>query len=493
MSLELIQRVGMGQTQELSAIEKDSIFAATDCWETHPHQTLSFPLSALLASFNVTPADIQRKLGKSLPEQTGGVNAQVELEFVVVSPEEMARLDQDEKYGVLSGGCIFISSAVPEEYLAMVVANLGFLGKISEQNNPLKNIIDASTIGVDERRHWTANILDITLAEKFFSEDPGAFQRYLAWRKKIERTDFFRNPEIDDIVKKKIERRVFNRTTHPTQRSLAAKRSWVLGGMLESFGSQMVDQNARMLGISKADILVRRFAQAEEFDPNLMITLCRYLMNPSNGVKKTERARRVRVVDLNAIDGNLNELSAQAHLLTQPIAGDLALLDSDPGRNPNLYRVRPQAIRSFEPLTDRIAYFTRAGLLKSGLTKATLEFLKAAAAQLPDSKATTPTPLVLGEGKENDILTKKTRAIEAEMAKIQAALDQFIQLRIRFHDSNLIDCVPGELERNYFALLRRLEELETQLKGLESALSSLATVKAVLTEQRALLSAISVE
>lgn len=488
MELDMIQTQTVTQRLELEDGEKEKVANALLYWETKPHSEIKFPLKVMYDALGIKdPQSGMLTAGFAAGEKDQQEKAnEFAAEFVVLTAEEIASLDPDEKHGVLMGDCIFISDQVPEDYIPMVVANLGFLKRMDD-NQALKEIVKDSSLDIDTSRHWTANILDIVLASRQFAENPQEKEKYLAWRKKIERSDFFNNEIISQVLREKTRYREFKRTTHPVQRSLWAKKSWIFSGILYSFGSRMVDENARMLGISKSDIIIRRVCDKydEQFDPETMCRMIDFIS--AHPERKQQGYRTIRFVDFGQAGEMAGMMADQAGLLTPEIMGDAAVLEAT--SDPKVYILRPFFRKSLEAFQDRIAYFTRAGLLRSGMDKQMLAFLKSTARLLGAPAGDEKVKLQLGSGEEPAKIAVRKAEIERKLQEIDQAYERFIKLRIKFTDMQAVDYLPGKLEQNYFKLLAMREKLEDELKEMQEAESSIGEVNQLLAEQKALLAA----
>jgi hypothetical protein len=486
MRMDLSPRLEQRQLLSLELFDDDErgkIAWALELWETRPHTEMHFPVSVLSDALGIKSS----QLTPLLPP-TGGSGGsesnerEFSAEFVIVSAEEIRMLDPEEQCGVLLGNCIFVSDQVPEQYLPMVVANLGFLREIGG-NDALKDVVKVAHLDMDVSRHWTANLLDILLANQNFADDPEERTNYLAWRKKLERTDFFNNSIIDEFLRQKNKYREFKRTVHPLQRSKMARLSWIFSGVLSSFGLNMVDRDARMMRVSKPDLIVRRLCDryTDQFDANTMCEVIDFIMTNSQVGRKN--AKTVRYVDFRG-----TALAGQAYLLTEDVVGQMASV-LEPTTSQNIYIVKPQAARTLEALKDRIAYFTRQGLLNSGINRNMLAFVKSVSRTL-DQGGAERLRLELGSGEEAQQIAERVTEIEAKIAQIDHACEGFIKLRADFNTMVSVEYLPGELEANYRKLLLLRDQLQVEMTELTGAQSSLRGVEKVLQEQRALIEAL---
>lgn len=462
--------------QELEPPEKAMIENAARFWEKGQHFTMQFPLSVMIEAMGA-------KQGESAKTALAKGD-QFQAEFVKLTKAEINELDEGEHYGSQVGDYIFVSDQVPDEYLPMVVANLGFLREIGD-NNPLQQCLGDSGIDVDTTNHWTANLLDIMLAEQAFADDPEQLKKFLAWRKGIERTEFFRNPLIGEILKKREGLKNYRRTTHPMQRSFHSRQSWEFSGMLYALGKRAVDENIRLLGIAKPDIILRTVCDkyGEDFDPEYMLELMDYTDNHME--TRREHCRQKNFIDLSKAGDKKKQLVSQAELLTADAVGEAAIMDST--QDPFVYDLRPFHGRSLEALKNKIVFFARQGLLASGLTRKLLAFtLKAAKAthdQGPDA-----IELELGSGHEGRNLALQKIKLRCKIDEIQQALDRFIQLRIKLTDMDAVKYVPGKLEESYWQLIKLQGEQQAKLDEIGEAEKTLEEFTALIKEQRSLLS-----
>ncbi len=478
MHLEMDMRPTVTGRMELEPPDRDRIKKALMLWETHPHLEMNFPLAVIVDS-------LCKRKGTSVPAGAIAPDKTFNAEFVKITQAEINQLDPEENYGVLIGDMIFISDAVPEEYYPMVIANLGFLKHLGE-NEAMRGMADKFDTDVDTTRHWSANMLDILLAEQYFAEDPEEYKKFLAWRKKIERTDFFRNGLVDDFLRKETLYKQYKRTTHPMERAFYAKRSWELGGLLSMMGQRAIDENARMIGVSIPDVIIRKLCDVyrEDFDPEYMSRLIDFISEKKQKTRHEARDRwKIDLKDLPAEEQT--KLASQAELLTRDAVGDMYLLEGGENHDDS-YLLKPFAAKSFEVLKDRIVFFLRKGLLDSGLSRKLLAFtLKCG--QVMAEHGPEAVEIMVGEGKEETKLRLHRHAIGKEMEKIQAAMDRFIQLRIKFTDLETANYIPGQLEENYRKLLLLYGKYEAEMEKINEILNSLDELAALMREQRSLL------
>lgn len=468
------------QKMELEPPDREKIAKAMSLWESRPHHEMNFPLAVMIDA-------ISKRKNQEIPKDALAPDKMFNAEFVVVSREELNGLDEQENYGVLLGGMIFISDQVPEEYYPMVIANLGFL-KHMDENVAMRRMAEKFDTDIDTTRHWSANMLDILLAEQYFADEPEKNKEYLSWRKKIERTDFFRNELVDGFLRKSKSYKQYKRTTHPMERAFYARRSWELGGLLNLMGQRAIDENARMIGVSIPDVIIRRLCDvyAADFDPEYMSRLIDFVAENKEKIRHEVRQRWK--INLNGLKvPEKKKLMSQAELLTADAIGDASILERCEGEN-SAYLLRPFSLKSFEVLKDRMIYFLRQGLLDSGLSRKLLAFtLKCG--QVLATEGPEAVEIMVGEGKEAPKLRIIRHNLVKEMEKIQSALDRFIQLRIKFSDLKSAKYIPGQLEENYRHLLMRQSQYEQEIARIDEVLSSLDELADLMKEQRSLLSA----
>jgi hypothetical protein len=458
LSLGLNLGSSLQQTPELTESERRQSELAMDYWEEKPHFEMKFPLSVMLRALGTSEASAGRPALAA-----AGQSDEFSAEFIKVSEKEFSALDPEEKCGISLGDCIIVSEGVPEAYVPMVVANLAFLMRIRD-DNVLKKLIDDDKISVDVTRHWTANILDLILAKEHFTADPHEYAAFLRWRKQVERTDFFKNPEIDGILKQKLLHQHFKRTTHPLARSLQSKKSWAIGGVLHMLGGK-ASEEAKLLGVTKADMIIRICGGHEDFDPESMLLLIQSL-------PKLVQTRRILGRSQNYVDLRHSvELLEQAHLLTQEVVGRNSAIMQETETS-GMFALSVGYMRSLRALSDRIIFFTREGLLHSGLTRKTLLFLRGALPLL-NEEPSPPVAVQLDSSQEESHLKIKARALGKQIHAVQSSLDRYIRLRIKYVDMGVIDDVPGPIDEQYRLLLKLKERLEAELSELSKALSSL--------------------
>lgn len=473
IGLELWENDELQQRLELDNEARRQVETALHYWETKPHSEMKLSLAAMVAALGIPP---KSKTGQALEASDFAA------EFIVVSSRELKELDAEEKTGVLLGGCIIVSEDVPESYLPMVVANLAFMRKISD-DNAFRQLVSEGKISVDESRHWTANVLDLVLAAEYFTDSPAEYAEFLRWRKQVERTDFFKNFAVEALLRQKLSYQIFKRTTHPAARSFYSKRSWVIGGLLHMLGVN-ASKNAKDLGVTKADIIVRELAgyRHEEFDPEYMLRFIQSL-------PELVQARKVGALKQNYVDlRNDPKLREQASLLTAEAVGrDSAILEEvDPS---GIFTLKCNYSQSLRALSDRIVYFTREGLLHSGLTHKTLLFLRGVMALLAEVHARRA-PMQSQSDHERAHIQIRMKEIGKQIEAIDASLEHYRALRIKYVDMEAVEYIPGTIGEQYRALLRLRDRLDGDMSELSEAYRFLSDAEKLFQGQPALLGAI---
>jgi len=346
-------------------------------------------------------------------------------------------------------------------------------------------------IDMDTGSHWSANIADILIAERYFGDDRSAFNEFMEWRKKVERTDFFQNELVGKILNRQLQYTKYKRTTHPLKRGRYARRSWVLSGALHSLGKRMVDENFRAFGISKPDVIIRILAEHPNFDPEIMMRVIDEIID--NSTIKTVRRRQKRTVHFTD-----SALENQAYLLTKDICGDVGVLECDE-MDARLYHLYSNAGRTLRALKDRIAYFHRKALLEDGaVSSELLTFVRSS------KKLTVP----LGPEREISIdLSSETSTfadtksdvdralteINNQLLKIENVLLAFSKIEERIGSLNGVKILPGKLQEDKEKLMLAQETLLKRRETLESTLDLARDILSIREDSAALLANVNLD
>ncbi len=345
MELTLAPRIEQRQELTLDLLtpnDREKLLLAQRLWEIKPHVSVSLPIAILEG---VVTEGIQGKL----PPEPGlnRAGALVE-EFAFIAPKEMASLDEEEKIGLKLGDCVFVTRGTPEDYVPLVVLNLAMHRHLREEN-PISRLLEKSGIDFAHARHWTANIFDVLLAERFFEEQEGEFDRYLEWRKSVERTKCFQNELVDEILRGRVSRSDYRKKTHPLDRGRYARHSWKMSSCLDhAMGVSQADRCYRDFGVSRCDLLFNRMASQPKFDPDKMMQLLQCVRDQSFTIQERGRLSRRVVLD--------SDLEVQAYLLTEDVSHGASILEY---RGRGLYVLKLHAHKTVNALIDKLAYFFR--------------------------------------------------------------------------------------------------------------------------------------
>jgi len=478
MRLELVmqqRQVMRPQLSLLSPVERAAIQLAQRLWESKPHFAVSLPIAVLQGVL------LESLGGQPKPTSGLGSSEVLEEEFIFVNAEEMAVLgDVPSEVGISLAGCIFVLHDVPDDFLPLIVFNLAINKHLSD-DNPVSALFEKSGINHDFSKHWTANIIDILLAEKYFADHPEKFQQYLAWRKPLERTDFFHNELVDKLLGERISRSNYRRTTHPLKRGYYCRHSWNLSKSLDGMlGRSYTDKFFRDHLITKPDIILKRASGEDNFNPELMVRLLEHI---EANAQKVKRGKQVVVPAA---------LEPQAYLLCKDIVGEAAILvDLGDG----VYGVKARAEKTITALKDKLAYFfqqsvkaldqKQASPIGEGvmrlvtLAKATLELEGVAGRQeilidLSTASSRQETGQSVGAVLEQ---------IEAQLHQLYALAAQFyfIEEKLAGLGEQGIDVVPGILQEDsarVSAEIEKLQERKGACNTVQEALGQLAAARA---------------
>jgi hypothetical protein len=440
---------------------------AAEFWEGKPHYFMSLPMSEikkLLAGKTVS---------KSNDWELQKFDGMVEIEYVVLTPEEMEALDEEEKIGRSIGESIFICSNMPEEYLPMVLLNLYSLKHVND-NSSFSQMMKEAGVSIDISAHWSATLFDIAMAEGVFREQPGKFAEYLKWRKEVERTEFFQRIELDNLFHSTQQRRNYRLTTHPSKRGKYARRSWALTGALGQISSNLME-DFRSFSNTRADVVARRMVECPSFDPDAMVELINLLK------KKTSS----EVVEIPA-----GKLDNQAYLLTSDICGESYVLEQAGGHN--LYRMARQGGSTLNALSDRIVFFYRQAALKKGVSADIFKLVKnAGVLELPTESGTVEIdiadPVKLAEGKKR--IGGEMNLIDQKIGQIDQVLSEYQRLTERLNANSAVSLTPGSLESSMKEYVKAKEVLVVRKTLLEAALENIEAITKLKSESHSLLNA----
>ncbi len=456
-------RYGYGLTDAM----QDCIAQAIAFWQSKPHHRAGIAvreLTDLLGTMSEHPVDLKRFMELN-------DSPVINMDFVVLTPQEMATLLPDEKYGSVIGGRCFISEAVPEEYRPFCILNLAVWGRVQENSQVMELLQDAG-IDISTSRHWTANFIDVVAASAFFKDDPEQARRYLEWRREIERTDFFESPVFAEMAKRKMDLARHRRTTPPAERNSGwVRRSWAIAGALSHLSPEFVDRNYRMLGLTKADVVYFRLIQSEHFDPNTMIKLLNRLDRRRGDTKAPVDLR-----DDSALD-------VQAGLLTEWNMDSAALL-KDHGREDGVYKLQSYAIQTVRPLIDRICSMFTYAISDTQVGRELLTFMQdRASLELEGLQGEVRLLSVdeLGEEGVDEVLGWLggfRERVEAQRAQVEGLLGQSRELAGAF------DEFGAGLPKHVVEDVQRLTDLHDRLAEARAALDGQSELVSRLREFR---------
>jgi len=464
---------------ELEAPDKEALENALRLWLEKPHQEIAFPIRVLkdaLSGGKPIPGNITGKLAMH--------EGEIREEFAMLNSAEMRKIDPKETVGIFIGESVFISDTTPEAYVPLVALNLGLLRRINDEN-PLSEMIKASGVDMDTSRHWSANVVDILIAEKYFGEDRSAFMEYLKWRKQIERTEFFQNELIGQVFKEKLQSLRYRRTTHPKDRGRYGKKSWNMAGTFDDLGAEFADVNASSFGVTKADIIIRRLANETSFSPEHMQRLVDFI-EANNQMRKVDGGRErkgVLVTD--------PKLDTQAYLLTEDCSGGSAILEQ--GKEHNYYHFEASALRSLAALKDRIAFFFRKALqAKSTVSPALLKFIQTTPSMsldgLKDKEITIDLTGTASFSDASVMVAKEIELIDAKLKQVAELLAKYDELERDLGQMGDVNIVPGNITAEKENVLRVKTILDEKREKLTASLDTVRRIFEVRQDHKALLS-----
>ena len=369
LSMRQVQKLSLS-LDVLDPGDRDKLLLAEQFWREKEHYTSKVPLiilqDVLLSHFQNAGKATKALVPLEFCSKT------MSEDFVFLTPEELAELDPNEKYGLKLGDYIFICNATPDEYIPLVVLNLAVLRYLNDDNF-LTSMLQNAAIDIDESRHWTANIIDILVAKTYFQSSQDALDDYMIWRKKAELTEFFYSDLVNDILRRRAERRNYRRTTSPLLRGRYCRFSWMAAKDLDFYlGEEYADKVYRDFGVSRCDLLFKRMMKGKDFNPEKMMRLLNFLQQEMKQYKVN--GRLVRYIDVT------NELDSQAFLLSDYEAGEAGILTRDKD-NCLRYYAKTFIKTTIEAMINKLSYFYRTALLNqrekgSDVSLEILSFLK---------------------------------------------------------------------------------------------------------------------
>ncbi len=533
--------------QKLTVSESEVYRSALNYWENKPHQSLSISLqqlSAILGGGKKSPgsqegADSSRPINRVNSTQyaerwvtgdhmTQGVAYEnpdrmvhteaeaeepethfLEEDFVLLTPEELKSLDPAEQVGIVMGPCLFIASDTPRECIPLVVTNLAMLRRMSEDSQ-MVSFFNKLGITVEVSQHWTANIIDLILAEAQFGKDHQKFLQYLQWRKKLERTDFFHNEAVSEVLQNKIRTLTYRRTTHPLHRGRYTRDSWQISGTLQSLGRDSFIKMRGMVNVSRVDSIFRQISGRSDFHPEFMMCLMRLICERCQNEKNMEKVdvyqdsitgiaekRRVNRYVLRLDDWSLIQ---QADLLTKQVLLDQDFLLTQTKDN-GAYIISNHALKTAEAFIDRLAYFARAWFDRlntttdaTGMGSTLLKLMKTSCqVVIPIAEKFTVNITVSEETayrQEMDRISLKIKELERAIAQIDELYGNLRKSQNELSAMVNIEYLPGSLESDMKVLGERRLELSALLDELCKAASVIEQLKNARDKSRHLLASI---
>lgn len=275
-----------------------------------------------------------------------------EVEFSLVSKEELESLDPDEKYGIQIGGLLLINKDIDPDFIPFIVWNLCINYAIDEGDQIHKK-------NEGYVKHWTANYIDIRMASMMLT--PDRFETYLKLRIEAERTNYFQfDSECIEFVRSKVADTKRRRSLPPKEYGRYGRKSWDFATQILSLaqaGTLDMYKASELLGdlgVSKADPILLLIAQDARFDSGKMAKLIESMlrMNLSN---KTKSGFDISIQD---------ELIDQAILLSDDFLPDRqALLNRN--RQNGRFEIKKFSSRTWEPLLNRLHYFSRRAMISA--------------------------------------------------------------------------------------------------------------------------------
>ncbi|MBU0573131.1 MAG: hypothetical protein KKH83_01490 [Candidatus Margulisbacteria bacterium] len=406
-----------------------------------------------------------------------------------VSKQEMASLDEGERIGLYLGDCVFIEGGTPADYVPLVVLNLALHRHLKEEN-PLSELFSRAGIDHDTSHHWTANLLDVFLAEEYFADIPERYAEYLSWRKSVERTDFFFNGTVDTILSGRNIRTRYRRITHPLDRGLYCNHSWRMSGSLDRvFGKYTADKTYRDFRVSRCDLLLRRLCKMDEFNVELTLRLLRHILEKSTTSVKNGRQTRSVVVP--------EEYISQADLLTKENMGEAWIL-AKTGSIGSYILVR-QAAMSIDALINKLAFFAREVLISSAEREGDIspEILLA----IKNARMVLSMPEISIQNMEIDL--SSVRRSEESLQRIKAmqeilgdrintacgVLEKFraVEEKLNKMGEAGFSIIPGGITQDIEKIKAEIERLVTMIAKYSEAMETLSELAATREEMRGLL------
>lgn len=477
LGMQMRQEQNLSLRNELSDPDKGRLEAAYELWEAAQKVDFSVPVETLRTIFgggdsanNGQPKDPNEALFDSEWRE----------QFVMITPAEMATISDGEKFAVLLGHCIFVSTETPADYIPLGVLNLA-ASRRARDNSAFAQLLKARGLSADYARHYTATLTDVLAAQYLFRDTPAQLAEFLRWRKSVERTDFFNDETVGNILSQRLQTRARARQLHPTERGRYAKRSFTLAvavGVTMTRGE--IDQVVKDFGITKADIIMGRLMDEPTFDVTQMVETIDAIVGKIREIAITRRnvPRKKKTINLTS------HQSVQAYLLTSDICGESNILQAT--SDPRAFLAKPNAILSLGALKDRLIYSSQKALARivpESKDMALLRSLVIGTQHLVPLEALekiVPADEATGNAALATIETKRDE-LNRRMSEAEALLAQYAQIERAFADLGAQEAVPGVLAQDRQRIQGHLDAIKSQfddLKRYEDTLGNLAEVRA---------------
>ncbi len=476
LGMQMRQQIELSQRTELNDPDKGRLEAAFELWEAGTKIDFSVPVETLKTIFG---GGDSAKTGQPKDPNESLIDSEWREQFVMISPADMARISDGEKFAVLLGHCIFVSTETPADYIPLGVLNLA-AARRARDHSAFAQLLKERGLSADYARHYTATLTDVLAAQYLFRDKPAQLAEFLHWRKSVERTDFFNDETVGKILSERLQTRARARQLHPTERGKYAKRSFTLAVAVDvTMTRGEIDQVVKDFGITKADIIMGRLKDEPTFDVSLMVEAIDAIVRKIREMLVTQRnmAKNKKIITLTSSQ------SVQAYLLTSDICGASNILEAT--SSSNAFLAKSNAISSLTALKDRLLYLSRQALARIVPESNDMALLRALVIgtkqlePLPELEKTVPADESTGNTTLAKIGTKRDE-LNRRMSEAEALLGQYAQVEKAFADLGAKEAVPGVLAQDRQRIQAHLEAIKAQFADLEryeGALGSLAEVR----------------
>lgn len=474
--MQMRPQIELSQRVELNDPDRERLEAAFELWEAGTKIDFSVPVDTLKTVFG---GGDSAKTGTPKDPNESLFDSEWREQFVMISPADMARISDGEKFAVLLGHCIFVSTETPADYIPLGVLNLAAARRARDNSN-FAQLLRARGLSADYARHYTATLTDVLAAQYLFRDKPAELAEFLRWRKSVERTDFFNDETVGKILSERLQTRARARQLHPTQRGRYAKRSFILAVAVDvTMTRGEIDQVVKDFGIAKADIIMGRLKDEPTFDVVRMVDTIDAIVKKIREMSITKRnvPKNKKTINLTSWQ------SVQAYLLTSDICGVSNILQST--ADSNAFLAKPNAILSLGSLKDRLLYLSRKALARVVPERNDMAVLRSLVigtqqlAPLVALEKTVPADDAAGNAALASVGTKRDD-LNRHLSEAEALLAQYAQVERAFADLGAKEAVPGVLAQGRQKIQAHLEEIKAQIADLEryeGALSSLVEVR----------------